>query len=145
MKLYSRDYNHLRPSEVKLFNSVRDRERIPGASFKRNLFVEYPKAVRHNLHLFPNNYLDAAELKDVNRLNREVEKFRLLLAADKFSERDIVRFIKSNKAFFIIGSILWNYQFGHHEAYLFPEFPLGNSHVVDYLLIGRSSGGYERL
>ena len=35
------------------------------------------------------------------------------------------------------------FQFGHHEAYLFPEFQLGNSYQVDYLLVGKSSDGYS--
>lgn len=36
-----------------------------------------------------------------------------------------------------------NYNFGHHDAYIIPEFMLGNSYKVDYLLIGKSSRGYE--
>ena len=55
-----------------------------------------------------------------------------------------MRFIKNNKAYFIIASILkGNNNFGHHDAFIIPEFMLGNSYKVDYLLIGKNSGGYE--
>lgn len=32
---------------------------------------------------------------------------------------------------------------GNHGAYLFPEFQLGSSYKADYLLLGKSSGGFE--
>jgi hypothetical protein len=52
--------------------------------------------------------------------------------------------IHEDRAHFIIGSILKeNFHFGHHDAFLFPEFPLGTSHRADYLLVGRSSDGYQ--
>ncbi len=35
------------------------------------------------------------------------------------------------------------YHFGHHDTYLFPEFPFGTSYKIDYLLVGRSSGGFQ--
>ncbi|MEL6441206.1 MAG: Shedu anti-phage system protein SduA domain-containing protein [Cyanobacteria bacterium J06621_8] len=35
------------------------------------------------------------------------------------------------------------FNFGHHGAYLFREFQLGNSYKVDYLLIGKNSGGWH--
>lgn len=31
----------------------------------------------------------------------------------------------------------------NHEAYLFPEFQLGNLYKADYLLMGKSSVGFE--
>ena len=43
----------------------------------------------------------------------------------------------------IPASIFSNYTFGHHEAVLFKEFPLGTQYVVDYLLAGRASGGWQ--
>ncbi|MGR5907333.1 Shedu anti-phage system protein SduA domain-containing protein [Bacillus paranthracis] len=36
-----------------------------------------------------------------------------------------------------------NYDFGHHNAFIFPEFQLGNSYQVDFLLVGKSSSGYH--
>jgi len=48
------------------------------------------------------------------------------------------------KAYFIIGSLLKErFTFGHHEAYLFPEFQIGNSYKADHLLVGRNSDGYH--
>ena len=133
------------PDEQLRFDKIKRRERISGSAFRKSLFRQYPKAARHSLHLFPNNYLDVVELKDVDRLRSKAAKFKRLVGSTRCLERDVLGFIKKNKAYFIIGSILKRYQFGHHEAYLFPEFPLGNSYVVDYLLVGRSSGGYEFL
>lgn len=133
------------PEEEKRFAQVKRCERITGSMFRKNLFRKYPRAARHNQQLFPNNYLDVVELKDADKLRQKLGKFRSLLGMRKCTERDVLRFIKSNKAYFIVASILKRYQFGHHEAFLFPEFPLGNSHVADYLLVGKSSGGYEFL
>jgi len=145
MKLFSRDYNALLPEEEKRFAQIKRRERIKGSIGRKNLFRKYPRAARHNQQLFPNNYLDVVELKDEEKLRQKLGKFRRLLENRKCTERDVLRFIKTNKAYFIVGSILKRYQFGHHGAFLFPEFPLGNSHVADYLLVGDSSGGYEFL
>ena len=36
-----------------------------------------------------------------------------------------------------------DYNFGHHDAYLFPEQKLGNKYAVDYMLLGKSSDGYS--
>lgn len=135
----------MRPEEERRYSRVKRRERIKGGIGRKNLFRDYPRAARHYLQLFPNNYLDVVELKDSDMLRRKLEKFRRMLKTGKCTERDVLRFIKSNKAYFIVASILKRYQFGHHEAFLFPEFPLGNSHVADYLLVGKSSGGYEFL
>ena len=53
-------------------------------------------------------------------------------------------FITAHRAHFLISSILKAYfPFGHHEAYLFPEFQLGNSFKVDHLLVGKNSGGWH--
>ena len=63
---------------------------------------------------------------------------------DRFiSELDIKRYIQNNKYYHIPASIFSNYTFGHHEAVLFKEFPLGTQYVVDYLLAGRASGGWQ--
>lgn len=35
------------------------------------------------------------------------------------------------------------FSFGHHDTFIFPEFQLGTSYQVDYLLVGKNSGGYE--
>ena len=56
---------------------------------------------------------------------------------------DVQRYIKSNKKWFIPGSIFLDYNFGHKETYLFSEQKLGNDYVIDYMLIGKESGGYS--
>jgi len=75
---------------------------------------------------------------------KHICRFCDLLENKDITENDIINFIKNNKAYFIIGYILKsNYNFGHHDAFVIPEFMLGNSYKVDYLLIGKNSGGYE--
>jgi hypothetical protein len=91
--------------------------------------------------LFPNNFLYFNEYKDLD-LKMESDKFRELIYSDK-NEQEIQRYIKNNKKWFIPGSILLDYNFGHHDAYLFPEQQLGNDYVVDYMLIGANSDGYS--
>lgn len=36
-----------------------------------------------------------------------------------------------------------HYDFGHPDAFIFPEFQLGNSYQVDFLLVGKNSSGYH--
>lgn len=116
-----------------------------GGFGKRNNFLAYPKAARMCKSLFPNNYLDVADLREHQWMASANEEFLALLNEEKCSERDILKFIKEKKYYHIIGSIIWGLSFrtGNHAAYLFPEFSLGTSYVADYLLVGKSSGGYE--
>lgn len=59
------------------------------------------------------------------------------------NELEILRFInKETKAFYLIGSIFSYYDFGHHDAYVFPEFQIGK-YRADYLLVGSNSDGYS--
>jgi len=111
---------------------------------RRPVYRKYPKAVRHFMSLFPNNYLDIVDLKQERKPHKILFEFRSLLNTPNVSERALINFIRNKGAFFIIASILKdNYHFGHHDAYIFPEFPLGNTYKADYLLVGKSSGGYE--
>ena len=147
MKLYNRDYTELTESEIEKLLSLRQEEvvgKLGNLEIRRCKFHEYPKAARHFLTLFPNNYLDIVELKDKKRLKSQLEQFFHLINSDEVTERKILNFINNECAYFIIGSILKQYfHFGHHDAFLFPEFQLGNSHQVDYLLVGRSSDGWH--
>ena len=147
MKLYDRDYTKLSPDERAQWQSLRQEEvveKIGTLEIRKCRFREYPKAARHFTHLFPNNYLDIVELQDEARLNEQLHLFRRLIDSDDIAEREILTFITRNQAYFIVASILKTYfHFGHHEAYLFPEFQLGNSYKVDYLLVGKRSGGYH--
>lgn len=95
--------------------------------------------------LFPNNYLDVAELRNKERLGSANEGFLYLLNNGECTERSILNFIKEKEYYHIIGSIIWglSINIGNHGAYLFPEFQLGGLYKADYLLIGKSSGGFE--
>lgn len=147
MKLYNRDYNKLTPSENEKWLSLRQEEvvgKLGKLKIRRSRFLDYPKAARHFISLFPNNYLDIVELKDEEGLKSQLDQFRRLLDSDDVTERKILNFINQECAYFIIGSILKRYfHFGHHDAFLFPEFQLGNSYQVDHLLVGKSSDGWH--
>jgi hypothetical protein len=147
MKLYDRDYSELLADEYAEWQSLQQQEvvrKIGTSEIRRSRFRDYPKAARHFIHLFPNNYLDIIELKDKSRLTDQLDEFHKLLDSDDVTERKLLNFINQNCTYFIIASILKTYfHFGHHEAYLFPEFQLGNSYKVDNLLIGKNSDGWH--
>lgn len=73
---------------------------------------------------------------------KEAQIYREVLYQSE-SEQQIQTYIKKNRKWFIPGSILKNYNFGHHDAYLFPELKLGSEYVVDYVLLGKNSSGYS--
>lgn len=144
MSLYERNFTTITDEERLIWEEMKEQEKSGlGNLRKRNLFLKYPKAVRHYLSLFPNHYLDVMELRDEARLQNLTEQFLLQIENPKANELSIMKFIKQNKAYFIIASLFKDYNFGHHEAYVIPEFLFGNTYRVDYLLIGKNSGGYE--
>jgi hypothetical protein len=147
VKLYKRDYTKLTAEELAEWNSIREDEIVQASGelvVRRSRFHDYPKAARHYDSLFPNNYLDPLELKDKERLLQKVNYFRDTLNSEGVSERKILNFVNDHQAYFIIASILKEYYyFGHHDVFLFPEFQLGNSYQVDYLLVGKSSEGWS--
>lgn len=147
MNLYDRDYRTLLPRERERWEELRELEvvgKMGDKEFRQSRFHEYPKAARHHIHIFPNNYLDIMELEDEAFLKSNIAGFSYLLDSDSPSERKILNFITERRAYFLIGSLLHVYFcFGHHEAYLFPEFQLGNSFKVDHLLVGKNSGGWH--
>lgn len=147
MKAYKRDYTKLSEEELLEWEKVKAQERIPlgnsGLFVTKNKFHEYPKAARHYESLFPDNYLDIMDLRQNDKLKEQADKFLKLVHNPTSNERTILNFINENEAYPIIGSLFKSYQFGHHDAYIFPEFQLGNSYQVDYLLVGKSSGGHE--
>lgn len=147
--LYERDYLlGLTEIENQQYQDVTGRKfgekRRSGFGSVNNLLA-YPKAARMCLSLFPNNYLDVAELRDTERLITANEEFFSLLNDEACTERNILNFIKDKKYYHIIGSLILGLSIntGNHGAYLFPEFQLGNSYKADYLIMGESSGGYE--
>lgn len=145
MGLYDRDYRILHDEEKREYEQilVREREGMRGI-IRRNLYYLYPKAARHFYTLFPNNYLDPFDLRDKGQRHEDIESLRILIGSGGSKERQILNLISERKSYFIVGSILKeNYNFGHHGAYVFPEFPLGSAYKVDYLLIGENSDGHH--
>lgn len=146
MNLYTRDFlQGLTNEEEKTYTSILEKEKEGLKIGRRNLYNQYPLAARNWLSLFPNNHLDIFELKTNPNIEKINSSFLSLLSSNDISERDILNYINKKSAFHIIGSILrgCQFRFGHHSAYLFPEFPLGTSYKADYLIIGQNSGGYE--
>lgn len=91
--------------------------------------------------LFAEHCLYLMNYKELD-FEKESKDFDLIISNAK-NEVDVQRYIKSNKKWFIPGSIFLDYNFGHMETYLFPEQKLGNDYVADYMLIGKESGGYS--
>ncbi|MFS0637302.1 Shedu anti-phage system protein SduA domain-containing protein [Mesobacillus foraminis] len=145
MKVYNRDFNYLTEEEQKAWELIKEQEKVIRGNFRvtRNKFHEYPKAVRYYKSLFPNNYLDIMDLKEIEKLNTQLDQFIELVRDSNSNERTLLNYINQNQAYPIIASLFKSYQFGHHAAFIFPEFQLGNTYQVDYLLVGKSSGGYE--
>lgn len=111
---------------------------------RKSLYREYPVAVRHYISLFPNNHLDIVDLQKKDYLTSLTEEFYRLIDNPDSNERSILNWIREKNAYFIIASIMkGSYSFGHHDAFIFPEFQLGNTYQADYLIVGKSSGGYE--
>mgnify|MGYP000262402918 CR=1 FL=1 len=145
MKLYKRDYLKITEEEKKEYEKVKEREIIEGSPFRRCLNYEYPKAMRHYLSLFPNNFMDISDLHNKAQIREKSESFLTLLNSleNKEPERQILRHIKNSESHFLVASILNNhFDFGHHDAYVFPEFKIG-PYFVDYLIVGQNTGGYE--
>lgn len=145
----AQDKDYRNPSE-ELLNELRDLKRkesldgLENSGFRLSLRSKYPKALRHYLSLFPNQYLDIFELKEKEALKLRIKSFSDLLSKDTTGERDILKHINDNENFYIIGAVLKKYfNFGHHEAHVFREFPLGTSYYADYLLLGKNSDGWH--
>ena len=97
---------------------------------------------QHN-SLFPNNYILFNYKKHLQNLEYLYNDFEKLIKNTDSNERDILNFISENECYFILESLFFRYDFGHHSAYLFREFELPPNYIVDFLLVGKSSGGYE--
>lgn len=146
MNLYERDYTILTEDEDRTWRDLKNKEVVGSIgrfTIKHSQHHQYSKAARHFDSYFPNHYLDIFELDEKERLSTQLHEFSTLLNSDGVKEREILYFINSKYAYFLIASILTNYRFGHHGAYLFPEFQIGNSYKADYLIVGKGSGGWE--
>jgi hypothetical protein len=77
-------------------------------------------------------------------INFDYEAKLLLDVLNKANkENDVQSYIKENSKWFIPASIFEDYDFGHQEAYIIPEQPLGAEYRADYMLLGRNSIGYQ--
>lgn len=142
----TRDYRNITKSERQIYEEILAKGNTERKFGRINHYNQYPEAVKNFLSLFPNNHICLYDLKRKNDLHSINLEFQKLIHDEATTEQDILRFINHNpKAFHIIGSIFsaGGFTFGHHSAFLFPEFRLGNEYRADYLLIGSSSGGYE--
>lgn len=146
MKIYNRDFCNLTESEVLEWEAIKAKEIVhigKTIKIKASAYSKYPEAVRHNLSLFPNNHLDTVPLCDGSYIPILIEDFKNLIDIDTIGERQVLNHIRDNNAYPIVASVLRNFNFGHHYAFVFPEFQLGTSYKVDYLIVGKNSGGYE--
>jgi hypothetical protein len=134
-------FEKLTDEELKLYKDYQEKSSgIDGAG----LIYKYPDRVRYCTELFPGNYLDEKQLRNTEELRALCDDFKKLLDDTDTGEREILNFIKERRAYHFIGSIQKsNYNFGHHGTFVFPEFPLGTTYQVDYLMIGTNSDGYH--
>ena len=142
----SRDYKYITSEEKDEYERILAQEENGRKFGKINHYNDYPEAVNHYLSLFPNNHIYLLDMKAKRDLHVINEAFYSLAHDSETTEQDILRFINHDpQAYHIIGSIFraGGFHVGHHAAYLFPEFRLGEDYRVDYLLIGKSSGGFE--
>lgn len=146
MHLYNRDYNKITVQEKKEYNAILLEEKNHTLIGRINLYDSYPEAIKHYLSLFPNNHIYLSDIKKSTDMGHVNNCFKELIHNTQTKEQDVLRFINHEyHAFYIIGSVFTaaGFPFGHHDAYVFPEFCLGNDYRADYLLIGSNSGGYE--
>ena len=143
--LFDRDYRELTKEKIEEKNKI-DTAMNPskGKFGKIKCFRSYPQAIRYNQSLFPNNYMDINLLQNRQELEKQADGLVRLLDNHETTELNVKRYIQDNKYYCIPASIFVRYYtFGHHEAVLFKEFPLGTSYKADYLLAGRGSGGWQ--
>ena len=141
MNLYKRDYIKSVPTkqEMQLYEGIlcTERKAVGDRGFgKINHRRLYPAAVRHYDSLFPNNHIELFDFQNEGNMEQLNEEFCALIHDANTNGRNVLRFINHRPAYHIIAGV------GHHDAYVFPEFALGK-YIADYLLIGKSSGGYE--
>lgn len=148
--LYNRDYITLTADEKRVWEKVEEEykrtqngSKLPNKEGLKKYHKELPKAVLYHKQLFPNNYLLMSDLNDLTTKDCIQNKFKALLDKKFCIERDILNFVKIEKAYQIIASIFDGFRFGHHSAFLFREFELPPNFKADFLLVGAGSGGYE--
>lgn len=91
----------------------------------------------------PDHFIDLRKTIKANYdFDKEADALQKVLdSASK--ENDIQRYIKDYEKWFIPASLLKDYDFGHHSAYLVPEQSLGAEYRTDYMLLGQNSIGHQ--
>lgn len=147
MGLYERNYlDGMTSAEEIEYAAILEKEKEGMNGFgRKNLYHLYSLAARNCLSLFPNHNLDILDLKANVSATTLNDNFKQLLQSANVGEREILNYINRTPAFHIVGAILrgCQFRFGHHSAYLFPEFQLGTTYKADYFLVGKNSGGHE--
>ena len=146
--LYKRDYRTLTELEQKQLEKAESylaKYRVNGlTTFQLFKYHELlPQPAYNFKSYFPNNYIHSGYDTSNLTLDKGLIDFRDLLERDDVDERAVLNFINTNEYYFILDSIFYKYNFGHHDAYLFKEFELPPNYIVDYLLVGKNSSGYE--
>ena len=89
-------------------------------------------------------FIDVKKCIKTGEYNFEQEANQFLSVLDSASkENDVQNYIKRNEKWFITASLLKDYDFGQHEAYLIPKQELGSEFRVDYMIVGKNSLGYQ--
>lgn len=148
MNLYDRDFSTPNSKEeVDALEAEKQWEAIPGIKTPATAprFAHADENVRdflwHARSLFPNNHLNPISIK---KMDLVAEATAYTAALDSASnETAIQTYIKSNRKWFIPAALFRDFNFGHHDSYLFPEQRLGSEYQVDYMLLGKNSDGYS--
>lgn len=148
MKLYNRDYMNITDAETEEIEALKKQYTTKLGEFEvmdSTYYRKQPKAGRHYDSLFPNNYLDIVDLKNEELLSSINNEFADLIDNPTTIERTVLSYLNDKEKCknHIIGSLFKYYSFGHHAAFMIPEFKLGTTYCADYLLIGKSSDGYQ--
>lgn len=156
MGIFKRNFCKLNDVELDIYNSYNDlnkqyslnRIRAFSATELEKISIlenKHPFILNYD-SLFPNNFLNEVDLK-INHLSykSKLEEF-IKLIKNNVGEREILKFIKDKESHFIIGSVLQKYTlYGHHDRYIFQEFPLPPNYQADFLIVGKNSMGFHYL
>ena len=86
------------------------------------MFIINENDVKYPNVLFPRNYLEVVYLDNVDLRKKQIDNFFNLISNKKTKERDVLNFINRGYYFLIASIVKHYYFFGHHDAYIFPEF-----------------------
>lgn len=142
--LFERDYTIPSSEVLSEYERYRAGIRETNGMIFRNTDPDYSLGFYRYISLFPNHELfQPLDENSQDELYGVASDFQALVGSRDTTERSILNFIRDRRAYFIVASILLDYDFGHHGRYLFREFPLGTSFAADFLIIGRGSGGHR--